>query len=91
MSKRKPWKRIFTYEGVFNGIRTEDGTQAKIADINDDASMSDNDETDGVFFRFQSWIEWKEGDRPNLKREHKLFDSVAREGRRVRVIIEALD
>lgn len=71
--------KIFTYSGVVEEIRTEDGTCAKIAEITDPILI---DKDDGVFFRFHSWVE--DGGDEN----HKEFNEFMKEGKKVKIIME---
>lgn len=70
------------YEATIDGedIATEDGGQAKIATISAD---NDSFDTDGVFFRFQSWCEGGAS--------HPVFDSLVKPGRRVRITLEIIN
>jgi hypothetical protein len=72
------------YEATIDGedISTEDGGQAKIATITED-----NDDTDGVFFRFQSWCEKGALDHTF----HPVFDALVKPGKRVRITLEIIN
>jgi len=70
-------------ESEVDEIKTEDGGHAKIATICGPGS----EEEGGIFIRFHSWVE----ELTRTSEDHKLFNSIMKEGRKIRLTLEVLE